>query len=236
MEIFKRIPDLESTVARASGLFSWNKEHYHTRDHAMYMLNVFDKYYERIEEFNMEGFTCDEQSALALAIVFHDCVYNPGAGDNEEQSVCVANNVMRDEGIPSWVRKMVAELIMSTKPGAVPESRLQRILHDLDWCCFITYDELLDAERKIMKECRDAGYLLRDVIGRRFEFYDSLYMAKDPILVGPFEDMGGHARYNLMRRRFEFMQKAEVGPQFEDALACRRQKQRRSNFIDTMEK
>lgn len=236
MNIFKRIPDLQITVSKAFGQCSWNKDHYHTRHHAMYMLNVLDKYYERIEKFNGEEFTLDERKALALAIAFHDCVYNPGADDNEEQSICATNSVMRNEEIPAKVRKMVVELIMSTKQGTVPESKLQRILHDLDWCCFITYDELLDAEQKIIKEYRDAGYLLRDVIEGRFDFYDSLYMTKDPILVGPFADMGGHARYNLMRRRFEFMQKAEVGPQFEDALACKRQKQRRSNFIDTMEK
>src|ERR1044071_2302778 len=53
--------------------------------------------------------------AVELAIWFHDAVYDPRAGDNEERSVELAARIGDELGLPGQLQHQVKHLILITK-------------------------------------------------------------------------------------------------------------------------
>ena len=74
----------------------------------------------------------DDKVAVHAAILFHDCVYDPARGDNEERSADVAEAVIRRGKWPQASIDNVRRLILATKHEGRAESRDAAIVVDVD--------------------------------------------------------------------------------------------------------
>jgi predicted metal-dependent HD superfamily phosphohydrolase len=91
--------------------------------------------------------------ALLLAVWFHDAVYDPRAGDNEENSAALAESVLASLGVPIAIRTETGRLIRLTKTHQPAElDRDGQILVDADLSILgaeeTTYDRYARAIRQ----------------------------------------------------------------------------------------
>jgi predicted metal-dependent HD superfamily phosphohydrolase len=68
---------------------------------------------ECLAEFDGARHLTQQPAAVEFALWFHDAVYDPKAGDNEEQSAAMARNCL--ETGPSRLAATVSDLVMATK-------------------------------------------------------------------------------------------------------------------------
>lgn len=96
---------------------------YHTRDHLAAVLDVVDELAAH----------ADDIDAVRLAAWFHDAVYDPHRGDNEELSAVKAERRLADTDLASGIIAEVARLIRLTKTHAPePYDRNGQVLCDAD--------------------------------------------------------------------------------------------------------
>src|SRR5918912_1569268 len=84
----------QSTFADLAGRYREPWRYYHTLDHVAAVL----------EEVRSLRGGAPEVPALLLAAWFHDAVYDPRAGDNEERSAAYAGEVLGAQGLPEALR------------------------------------------------------------------------------------------------------------------------------------
>ncbi len=65
---------------------------------------------------------------VALAVWFHDAIYNPRASDNEKRSAAWARAVLGD----TPVARKIETMILATKHEAAPQDAASRLLVDID--------------------------------------------------------------------------------------------------------
>jgi predicted metal-dependent HD superfamily phosphohydrolase len=94
-----------------------------------------------------------ELPEVALAVWFHDIVYNPKAQDNEEQSVGLFRQLARPGGLPPRLVEEVSELIMATRHNTAPPSLATQVMLDVDLSIFGQAPVAFDAyEEQIRRE------------------------------------------------------------------------------------
>lgn len=81
---------------------------YHTLDHIAALLRLFGEY----------GNDAMDGDAVALAIVFHDAVYDPARSDNEAASAGLAGERLAILGFAEALIAKVRRLILATQHGA----------------------------------------------------------------------------------------------------------------------
>lgn len=75
---------------------------------------------------------CSRPGEVAIAIWFHDAVYDTHAADNEQQSAELAATALRDAGAGAEVISRVRELILATAHTVSPAPGDQTLLVDID--------------------------------------------------------------------------------------------------------
>jgi predicted metal-dependent HD superfamily phosphohydrolase len=80
------------------------QRHYHTQQHVA----------ECLAEFDGAKHLAQQPAMVELALWFHDAVYDPKAGDNEEQSAVMARNCLEASGA-SRLAATVSDLVIATK-------------------------------------------------------------------------------------------------------------------------
>lgn len=76
--------------------------------------------------------SCEDANAVALAVWFHDLVYDATRHDNEERSTAAAADMMRHAGLSQSLIDKVRDLILVTKHAAPAEAQDARLLADID--------------------------------------------------------------------------------------------------------
>lgn len=71
-------------------------------------------------------------SALALALFFHDAIYDPHRADNEEASAQLARSILGPVGVPGDLLSAVDRLIDVTRHAAMPASEDECLMVDID--------------------------------------------------------------------------------------------------------
>jgi predicted metal-dependent HD superfamily phosphohydrolase len=94
---------------------------YHTLQH---IAECFD----RLDEAG----DVSERAVIALALFFHDVIYDPTAKDNEEKSAAWATGLLRSAGASPEIGEKVAELILATKHDHVPIEPSSQLMVDID--------------------------------------------------------------------------------------------------------
>jgi predicted metal-dependent HD superfamily phosphohydrolase len=93
------------------------QRHYHTLTHLRTLLDLLD----------------GESPALLLAVWFHDAIYDPRAGDNEEASATLARASLPALGIDAATTAEVNRLVLLTKQHTTtPDDRAGQLLLDAD--------------------------------------------------------------------------------------------------------
>lgn len=121
--------------------------HYHDFQHVEKMLESLGA---------MDGFGESERELLAVAVLFHDIVYDPNSASNEEDSCALFDRICTETGFwktePSK-KEECRRLIMVTKTPVFTKDRLGDLMVELDLDIFKrTYPEMLDYERGIFLE------------------------------------------------------------------------------------
>jgi predicted metal-dependent HD superfamily phosphohydrolase len=162
--------------------------HYHTLDHVDAVVHA------------ARGLLRPTPPAVELAAWFHDAVYDPRAGDNEERSAEYAREVLKGLGVPADVREETARLILLTRSHeASPD--------DVPGCAFLdadlailaaepaAYDEYAAAIRREYAWVPEAEYRAgrRRVLER---FLARGHLFHTPLMKGAPE---ARARVNLAR-------------------------------------
>lgn len=132
--------------------------------------------------------------AAAIALWFHDAIYDPQRGDNEERSAAWAKTVLGKGALADQVEKM----ILATKHGAPTIDVFERLVVDIDLAILAApeprYSEYEAQIRREYAYLDDAAYragrfkLLRS-------FSDRVYLFGSP----EFRNLETRARKNIER-------------------------------------
>lgn len=98
------------------------QRHYHTLQHLGECLAWFER----------ERAAAERPAEVALALWFHDAVYDVHAHDNEARSADWARDAMRAAGAAPEAAARVHALVMATRHDAVPVGRDAELLIDID--------------------------------------------------------------------------------------------------------
>jgi predicted metal-dependent HD superfamily phosphohydrolase len=96
--------DSATWYQRLTQAYAEPQRHYHNQQHIA----------ECLAEFDGARHLAHQPASVELALWFHDSVYDPKAGDNEEQSAALAKNCLEAAGL-SRLASTVNELVMTTK-------------------------------------------------------------------------------------------------------------------------
>jgi predicted metal-dependent HD superfamily phosphohydrolase len=103
---------------------AWSEpvRHYHSLQHLRECLELLEASRE----------SAHRPAMIALALWFHDAVYNPRARDNEERSAQWAVDAVRASGLADSAADSVHALVMATKGHAATSDPDTQLLLDID--------------------------------------------------------------------------------------------------------
>lgn len=101
--------------------YSEKHRHYHNRKHLVFCLQLLDTAASFVED----------ESALEMAIWFHDAVFEPMAKDNEERSAALFKIVGKNHFAPSFI-DTVSNIIVATKHINDPKHNNEAYMLDID--------------------------------------------------------------------------------------------------------
>jgi predicted metal-dependent HD superfamily phosphohydrolase len=163
------------------------QRHYHTVQHLEECLSLFEQY----------QYLAKSPAEIAMAIWFHDAVYDVYAHDNEEQSARWAKTSLIEHGVDISSVHRVVDLILATKHDHEPSDADAILLVDIDLAILgadpARFDEYEQQVRDEYAYVLDAVfYPKRAEILTAFLSRESIY--KTPALNSRFE---AQARTNL---------------------------------------
>jgi len=138
-------------------LARWAEPHrrYHTLQHLRECLALFAAHRELAER----------PGEVAVALWFHDAVYDTARHDNEAVSADWAERVLRDAGAAREVAERVVALVLATRHGQGPATPDERLLVDIDLAILGAAPARFDEyERQIRDEY---GFVPEDVFRDR---------------------------------------------------------------------
>jgi predicted metal-dependent HD superfamily phosphohydrolase len=120
------LPDEDRRAAMLKQLtdaYQASDRHYHSLQHVRALLDSAERYADIIQDIEV----------VQLAIWFHDAVYNPKAGGNEQKSAEWASRVIVQVGLSEEIAERVAALILATRHREEIESDEDaQVLVDVD--------------------------------------------------------------------------------------------------------
>lgn len=136
---------------------------------------------------------------VALALWYHDAVYDPRRSDNEERSAAWAERAIRQAGGPPAAARAVRELILATRHDSPPEPGDPSFLVDIDLAILGAEPARFDEyEAQIRQEyawvAEDDFRMSRAEVLRRFASRPSIYATESFR-----QEFEARARANLAR-------------------------------------
>ncbi|KQU84044.1 N-methyl-D-aspartate receptor NMDAR2C subunit [Variovorax sp. Root318D1] len=169
--------------------YSEPRRHYHTLQHLGECLTWFER----------EQALAERPGEVALALWFHDAIYDVHAHDNEIRSAEWARSAMLAAGVQPEAAERVHALVMATRHDAVPEGRDAELLIDIDLSIlgaererFDEYERQVHAEYAFVPD--EVRLPRRRAILQRFLAREAIYTT--PRMHGLLE---ARARANLAR-------------------------------------
>lgn len=159
--------------------------HYHTLQHLG----------ECMEHFAQARHLAAAPGEIALALWFHDAVYDVHRKDSEELSAALARRAMREAGAAEEACGRVAALVLATRHDAQPAPGDEALLTDIDLAILGAAPARFgEYERQVRREYAhvpdEAFRAGRTALLRRL-------LARDALYATPFF----HGRYELAARR-----------------------------------
>jgi predicted metal-dependent HD superfamily phosphohydrolase len=100
-------PAAQAVLSELVRAYSEPHRHYHTVEHVASLLRLLDEH----------GRGVLDRNAVALAILFHDVVYDPARHDNEQASADLASERLAPLGFPTQLIAKVKGYILGTQHG-----------------------------------------------------------------------------------------------------------------------
>lgn len=119
---FKKADESDLTFEMLSTLYAHPPRAYHNLDHIAQVL----------AEFDAASRLAADRDAVEFALWFHDCVYYPLRGDNEERSADAAAMIAGLLGCAPDFVETVRACIMATRHSALPGRGDPSLVADLD--------------------------------------------------------------------------------------------------------
>jgi predicted metal-dependent HD superfamily phosphohydrolase len=107
---------------RLTTAYAGPQRHYHNQQHIA----------ECLAEYDSVRHLARQPAAVELALWFHDAVYDPKAGDNEERSAALARQCLAEAGASSALAESTAKLVMATKSHEVGADADAALMVDVD--------------------------------------------------------------------------------------------------------
>jgi predicted metal-dependent HD superfamily phosphohydrolase len=163
--------------------------HYHTLQHLEECLALFER--ERAQ--------ARHRGEVAIALWFHDAVYDTQRHDNESESAAWARRVLLEAGARDEVAERVHALIMATCHAGTPATADERLLVDIDLAILgAAPDRFAEYERQIRAEY---AFVPEDVFRTKRREILQAFDARRPIYATPAlrERLEAAAHLNLAR-------------------------------------
>nr|CBA27394.1 hypothetical protein Csp_A02060 [Curvibacter putative symbiont of Hydra magnipapillata] len=129
--------------------YSEPHRHYHSTQHLA----------ECLQGFEAVSHLAQRPAEVALALWFHDAVYDVQRHDNEAQSADWARQALTTAGVQADVAERVYELVMATRHTSVPAAGDAQLLVDIDLSIlgaeaqrFAQYEQQIRAEYAFVPE------------------------------------------------------------------------------------
>ena len=120
------------------------QRHYHNQQHIA----------ECLAEFDRARHLAQRPEEVEFALWFHDAVYEPKAGDNEERSAAMARDCLERGGL-SKIAETVGDLVMATKSHVTESGPDAALIVDVDLSIFGQSEQrFAEYEQQIRKEYR----------------------------------------------------------------------------------
>ncbi len=87
---------------------------------------------ECLAQFDAARHLAGQPAAVEFALWFHDVVYDPKAGDNEEKSAAMAKRCLEEAGSPAMFPDAVSRFVMATKNHEVGTNKDAALMVDVD--------------------------------------------------------------------------------------------------------
>ncbi|WP_418121546.1 N-methyl-D-aspartate receptor NMDAR2C subunit [Variovorax sp. 160MFSha2.1] len=165
------------------------QRHYHTMQHLGECLAWFER----------EKALAEHPGEVALALWFHDAIYDVHAHDNEARSADWARQALLEAGAAADAAERVHALVMATRHDAVPQGRDAELLIDIDLSIlgaerarFDEYERQVQAEYAFVPD--EVRLPRRRAILQRFLDREAIYAT--PRM---HEQLEARARANLQR-------------------------------------
>ncbi|WP_418132605.1 N-methyl-D-aspartate receptor NMDAR2C subunit [Variovorax sp. 375MFSha3.1] len=169
--------------------YAESQRHYHTMQHLGECLAWFER----------EKALAEHPGEVALALWFHDAIYDVHAHDNEARSADWARQALLEAGAAADAAERVHALVMATRHDAVPQGRDAELLIDIDLSIlgaerarFDEYERQVQAEYAFVPD--EVRLPRRRAILQRFLDRDAIYAT--PRM---HEQLEARARANLQR-------------------------------------
>lgn len=142
------IGDTEEIFLKLAKLYSASNRHYHTLEHVSACLDELDAIPNKGENF----LTAEMRNEIALAIFFHDAIYNPKKNDNEFESAMFFREIAENHNLLASSTLSVYHMILATKDHEA-STRAAQYLLDIDLSILGTSDAVFDRyDQDIRKE------------------------------------------------------------------------------------
>lgn len=170
--------------------------HYGEPHRAYHTLQHLD---ECLEGLARERSHARRPAEIALALWFHDAIYDVLRHDNEERSADWAQQALRDAGVGADAAQRVHALVLATRHQAQPEEADARLLVDIDLSILgAPAPRFAEYERQIRIEY---AHVPPEVFEPRRRQILGSFLARDPLYLTPSirARLEAQARVNLRR-------------------------------------
>ncbi|XP_013406972.1 prolyl 3-hydroxylase OGFOD1 [Lingula anatina] len=110
--------------------YSESHRHYHTIHHIINMLKLWSSHQQHLKQ----------PLLVALAVIFHDVIYDPKRDDNEERSAEFFKKFAREMRLPSEESELVSGWIVLTKSHKTPVHATPGFYGKEDWHYLLDFD------------------------------------------------------------------------------------------------
>ncbi len=154
---------------------------------------------ECLEGLALERSHAKRPAEIALALWFHDAIYDVHRHDNEERSADWAQQALRDAGADADVAQRVHALVMATRHQVQPEEADAQLLVDIDLSILgAPAPRFAEYEQQIRFEY---AHVPPEVFEPRRRQILGSFLARDPLYLTPSirARLEAQARVNLQR-------------------------------------
>ena len=195
---------IESLAQSVSNWYNPNRQ-YHNINHVKDMLKQLSE-----SSCNI-GFAYPEidWEVLITSILWHDAGYKPGYALNEFEAADLYRHYCGSNAKREVIEAIISTIPFHDKGFPTPE---QKVLHDLDWFGFMSYEKMLSNEAKIIEEAISYLDVTRSFVkNNQLKFYKKILDEGKPLYVTTiWEEYNAQAFANI-RLRIGEMENEGVG-------------------------